>query len=404
MKISLFRLALKNLGRKRFRTLSIIAAVFLACCLIFVGTITVKSVRQGLEDGMARLGADILVVPKGYVTQGTEVLMGGEASAFYMDESILDKVRAVEGVKQASPQLYITSETLICCTMPTIHLVGYDPDSDFVVTPWLQFEHEKTMEGVDVMTVGANTMYAVDGAFVTFFGKRFKIKSATLKTGIKFIDYSAFMTMDLARKMVKISHSKSEAPLAIGADDISSVVVKIDSGIGVVDVAGSIERHVPGVKTIISRNLVSTMKSDVHGVLSGIIFAGIMSWFMTILLMAIVFAMIVNERRRELGLLRAMGANKLHLIKLILLEAIILSVVGSCLGIAGGILTLGKIKEILIYSSGAGGVPYHLPNPVYLVTVSLLTVAILVVSGTLTAIYPAIKVGAIEPYDAIRKR
>jgi putative ABC transport system permease protein len=404
MKISFFRLALKNLRRKRVRTLSIVIAGFLACFLIFVGTVTVKSVRQGLEGGMARLGADILVVPAGYESHASKVLMGGEASAFYMHENTLDKVAAVDGVKQASPQLYITSATLICCTMPTIHLVGYDPETDFIVSPWLQFEYEKTMEGVDVMTVGANTMYAVDGAFVSFFGKRFKIKSATLKTGIKFIDYSAFMTMDVARKMIRISHSQSKAPLDIGDDQISSVAVKIEPGADVSEVASRIERTIPGVKTILSRSLVATMKSDVRGVLTGVLAAGILSWAMTVLLMAIVFTMIVNERRRELGLLRAMGATRTHLVKLILLEAAILSAIGSIVGIAGGLLTIGRIKEILALAAGAGGVAYQLPTFSYITLVAFLTVVVIIVSGTLTAIYPAVKVGAIEPYDAIRKR
>jgi putative ABC transport system permease protein len=43
---------------------------------------------------------------------------------------------------------------------------------------------------------------------------------------------------------------------------------------------------------------------------------GIISWAMTLFLMGLVFAMIVNERQRELGLLRALGATRKKLIRL----------------------------------------------------------------------------------------
>src|SRR5665647_3840694 len=118
MQISLIRLALKNMGRKRFRSISIILAGAFACGLIFAGTITVSAVGSGLEKGMARLGADIMVFPAGFEGSGTKILMGSEPSNFYMPEAKMNEVAAVKGVSRVSPQLYITSTKLICCSMP----------------------------------------------------------------------------------------------------------------------------------------------------------------------------------------------------------------------------------------------------------------------------------------------
>lgn len=378
-------------------------AGLLACGLVFTGTVTIQAVRNGLQGGMDRLGADILVVPSGYETKGSQILLGGESSSFYMLESNLAKVAAVPGVERTSPQLYITSAIMVCCTMPTIQLVGFDPATDFIVSPWLDFHEKKTEDGVDTMIVGANTMYAADGTFISFFGKRFQIHGATLKTGIKFIDYSAFMTIPVARRMISISQTKSKAPLVIGQDEISSVAVKVAPGAKVSDVARAIEESVPGIKTIISRNLVSTFKHDMRGMMLGIIATGTMSWAMTLVLMGIVFTTIVNERRRELGLLRAMGASRDDILRLILLEAAILSGLGALAGLGGGVMLIDRIEQILVLSAGVGGVPFHLPSLAFIVLVALMSGLAILLSGTATAIYPAMRVARIEPYDAIRK-
>ena len=68
-----------------------------------------------------------------------------------------------------------------------------------------------------------------------------------------------------------------------------------------------------------------------------------------LLIMAFAFTMIVNERRRELGLLRAMGATRAHITSLILTEAASLSFAGGLAGIILGFILLLSLKGTLLH-------------------------------------------------------
>jgi putative ABC transport system permease protein len=397
----LFKIALKNLGRKRFRSLSIILAGTLACGLVFSGAVILKSVQSGLALGMARLGADIMVVPAGYEAKGSNILLGSEATAFYMDRQIEGKVSEVSGVKQTSPHLYITSLLIECCTMPTVRLVGFDPATDFTLTPWLKFQLDEEGMQFDPIMVGSNTAYATEGMYISFFGKRFQVKSAAAKTGFKFIDYSAFMTMDVARSMIKISKTMAGLPLEIDENQISSIMVKIDPEADVYRVAANIEKSVPGIKTIVSRNLVTTMRNDVEACLWGIVAVGIISWTMTLFLMGLVFAMVVNERQREFGMLRAMGATKVKLIRLILSEAAVLSGIGSSIGVLAGMLALNRLKSLIVLVYG-NEIPFVWPEPIFINLAAIFCGLAIIISCTATALGPAIRCSNLEPYEAIR--
>ncbi|MBU0674166.1 MAG: FtsX-like permease family protein [Proteobacteria bacterium] len=400
--MTLIKIALKNLRRKRFRSLSIILAGTLACGLVFTGAVLLKSVKVGLELGMARLGADIMVVPDGYEAKGSNVLLGGEPTAFYMDKQVEEKVAQVPGVQRTSPQLFITSLVVECCTLPTVLLVGFDPGTDFAVTPWIKFKVDEEKMKFDPITVGVNTLYATDGMLISFFGKRFQVKSAAAPTGLRFIDYSAFMTMEVARSMIDISKTKAGLPLEIDENQISTVMVKIDPEADVYKVASTIESSVPGVKTVVSRNLVTTMRQDVEASLWGIVAVGILSWAMTLFLMGLVFAMVVNERQREFGLLRAMGATREKMIRLILYEAAVLAAIGSMIGVIGGMLTLDRLKRLIILIYGTE-IPFVWPDPIFISVAALLCGVAIIVSCTSTALGPAIRCSKLEPYEAIRE-
>lgn len=401
MKISIFRVALKNLRKKLFRNISIMLAAALATGLIFAATTILQSVESSLVLGMERLGADIMVVPEGSEENGNKLLLGGTPTTFYMPGDRLPMITAVKGVEKASPQLFVKSAVLQCCSMPTVLLVGYDPDTDFTITPWERYQHHTSdADGIDLVTIGANTLYATEGALMTFFGKQFRIGTSTHPTGMGFLDYSIFMTMDAARDMIETSRSKSDQPLTVDPEEISSILVRLDPGADVVQVVERIESAVPGVKAIVTKDLISSVRDDVEGSLWGIIAAGAASWLMTVFLMGTVFTMVVNERQREIGLLRAMGATRKHVIRLIISEAFVIALLGGLLGVGAGWIIIENSKLLIIESLGK--TTFLWPSPVFIGLVAVGSVVAIIVSGAATAIYPAIKSSFKDPYEAIR--
>ncbi|MGX7681000.1 ABC transporter permease [Jatrophihabitans sp. DSM 45814] len=111
------------------------------------------------------------------------------------------------------------------------------------------------------------------------------------------------------------------------------------------------------------------------------------------------FSMIVAQRLRELALLRAVGANRKQISRSVLFEALIVGLVGSILGIAGGV-GLAYGLRALLNSFNVG-----LPNGPLQLTPRTIVVALLVgvvVTG-FSAYSPARRAAKVPPVAAMRE-
>jgi putative ABC transport system permease protein len=95
--------------RRPFRSLVIIAAVAIVAVILFPTTILGQSVSNSLEKGVARLGAELMVVAPGNVSKISSTLIAGNPSTFVMDGSVIGEVGRIEGVETVSPQLYFAT-------------------------------------------------------------------------------------------------------------------------------------------------------------------------------------------------------------------------------------------------------------------------------------------------------
>jgi len=135
--------------------------------------------------------------------------------------------------------------------------------------------------------------------------------------------------------------------------------------------------------------------------------------FMIIILAALAFGIVntmlmaVLERTRELGMLAAIGMNRRRIFLMIMLESLFLSVVGGVAGMAvsGAVIAATAEKGINLtkYSEGfeAMGYSAHLFPSIDL-QFFLITTVLIMLTGVLSAIYPARKAIKLNPVEAIR--
>lgn len=390
--------AIKNLRRKIMRTILLLLAVSVVTGTLFSASLFILSMQNALKIGTYRLGADVLVVPEKYASEARAAILAGEPTSFYMDRSVLEKVRKVDGVKKASPQLFIKPTSFTCCYNVDVFLIAFDPATDFTVTPWLEKNLKKTLVDNEIIT--GREVPVVVGDSIPFFGTIFKVVGTMEPTGMKFFDRSVFMTMDAAYAMAEASRSRAQQPISIERDKISAVLVQVKDGFTPDRAAIRIEHDVEGVKAIASDEVISTVRKQLIGLLKGILLISVVLWILALLMMAFAFSMIVNERQREFGLLRAMGAKKKHVFLLIITEAVTIAVSGGIIGLITGSTLLFTFKNLILHSLR---LPYLLPPVTVLSELVLAAVLFSLITGLLASLLPAFSASRMEPYEAIRK-
>ena len=397
-KLGLFYLAVRNIRRKAFRTVSIMLSVAAVAGTLFSATMVIYSVKRSIGVGAERLGADVLVVPAGAEEKARTALISGEPSTYYMPRTVLDKVAAVEGVDKVTPQVFIESSSFSCCYVANVLLVGFDPRTDFSVTSWMSDFSADRFGADDIIT--GNEIPAVKGRTMNFYGHAFNVFGTLAPTGMHYLDNSAFMTMDAAYLMAKESSKKAKKTVEVTPEQISTVLVKVKEGYAPQRVAIKINYAVEGVKAIASSEVISTVKEQLGRLFTYLFTIGGIVWGMALLLIGVVFSMIVNERQREIGLFRALGAKKSFMFRLLIMEATILTTAGGVIGVTLGGVLVFSFKNLITTNLK---VPYLWPSAGFTALLLVGCVAVSLLTGILAALYPASLSARMEPYNAIRK-
>lgn len=391
-------IAASNLRRKPFRSISLIFLVSLFAFTLFGGTILAKSLEGGMDSLSKRLGADILAVPYGYEADIQNALLRGEPSTFYFDRQIVDKIASVEGVGLVSPQLYLATLQASCCTYP-IQLIGFEPETDFIIQPWLSNALARPLADGEILVGGSLTAEA--GQKLKFFDQIFLVAARLEKTGMGF-DTSVFMNLSTAKKLARESERIQAHPAAEDDKLISSVMVKIKSGYEVKKVANAVLQAYAreGVAVVAAKNMLNDISVSLNGLSLYIyILAGIL-WLLAILVLIVVFSVSLNERRKEFSIFRVLGSPRSKLVKLLLCEAIDISLLGT---VAGTIAAALVVFPFSTYISSLIGLPYLQPSHGVVLLAGLLSFLLSLAVGPLASISVAVKIGNSETYTTMRE-
>jgi putative ABC transport system permease protein len=396
---SLAGLALRGIGGSALRSWLVGLCALLIAGFVLSTVLVVHGAQESLNLARDRLGADIIVVPQGAQTHVEGALLMGTPVKSWMPSANVARIATVPGVAGASPQLYLESlSNASCCSVANMFMVAYDPGTDFTLRPWL-----KQQLGGD-LTLGQ----AVGGRYVhipigdeniKLYGYILTLRGNLEPTGTN-LDQSLFVTFDTAYDMARLSAAEAEKPLVIPKDSVSAVMVKTAPGADPNRVALGIMHAVPGVTPIVGPEMFGAYRTQISGLLRGMMIVLAMTVALSLAVMALVFSMAVNERRRQIGVLRALGATKGAVLLSFLTEALILALAGGLTGVVLAAAGVYLFRTLLVR---ALGFPFLFPSLGSLGALVAGGLALALVAVAVAAVLPALRISRQEPALSMRE-
>lgn len=392
-------LALNNLKGKPVRTAVLVMLTALLAAAVLSGTLIVSSLRRGLDSLENRLGAEIMVVPYEATTKKSfeNIVLQGSTGYFYMDNSVVDKIKQLEGIGELSVQFYLATSSAGCCSIP-VQIIGFDPDTDFTVQPWIQKSTNESLGYCDVV-VGSD-LNAFVGDTLQFYGIDCRVAAKLGRTGTSF-DTTVFTNDETIKAMIQASLDRGlNSFRGIDPDKVvSCVMINTAEGYSAEELLNEINLHIKKVKAIKTTELISGVSDSLGGISTVIEVLIVSVWVLGTVILLLVFTMSVNERKKEFAVLRVIGASRRRLASTVMGEALGTGVLGGVIGTALGLLAMlpfaGAIEKAL-------EMPYLLPSPGSIALTALAAALSAAAAGAAAAAVSALRISRLDTGSILR--
>jgi len=396
----LFRFAWQALIQNRRRSgLSLIGVV-----VGVVAVVSLTAIGEGalhyVTDQFVSLGTSIVIVSPGRneTTGGIPLGIGGVPNDLTLQDTIAIE-RRIQSIRTAVPISLSTDSIEHAERSRLVSIIGVS--SEFMRLQRLDLAMGRFLpesdrdRGSAVVVLGrtvAREIFGVEnplGATVRIGGWRMRVIGVLAERGRKLgiqIDESIYVPTATAMRM---ANTRSVSQIMVELFPKVDLVLAIDEIKALL-----IERHDEEDFTCISQDAVMASLSSILRMLT-LAVAGIAAVSLAVAGIGIMNVMLVSvsERTDEVGLLKAVGANRRQILALFLVEAALLSSVGGLLGLAVGTALVALGNQL--YPSVVLVTPLWAIGSVLLITLG---------TGVVFGVLPARRAAALDPVLALRGR
>lgn len=392
-----FGFGIRNIRKRPYRSFCLMLAAVIGSYALFVGLALKASLNNGIGRMQERMGADLMIVPESSEIKARNILLTGEPEFFYMDVSVAKAVADIEGVECATSQFYFTSLSSDCCST-RVQLIAFDPDTDFVINPWIDERVTSDVAGGSVI-IGSEVTPLSNGK-VKFYGSEYTVagKLGETATGL---DHSVFMTRDTMHEILNDARDKGYQFLNPEDDSswVSTVLIRVTGDADITEVEKEIYKNAEGIKFIETDKLISdvTVKlGSVENIINVTLTVLLVFSFLTMILF---FSVIFHERKKEFAVLRILGTSSRRICLFSLTEGITIGAAGGIAGLVLGMLTVFPFNH---YIENSLDVPYLMPSVLAVILYGLAGVLVTTIFGSVSSFMSTLSLAHAETYYTMR--
>ena len=383
--MNLRTIAFNNLRRRKSRMAFLVAGLLIGVATV----VTLMSMTQALtreaEHKLENFGANILITPKSdelSLSYGGITLGGLSVDPREIRQQDLARIKTIPNSRNiAAVAPKVLGAVMVSGTR--VMLMGVDPAAEFRVKGWWSIEG-RPLSGDQELLVGTGAAKRLGlrlGSTVAMGGGTFTVAGLLRETGSQDDDL-LITSLPAAQRMlhkegtvslVEVAALCGDCPVSHMVDQIATVL--------------------PGTKVSAIQQVVKTRLHALDqfrvfslGVAVVVLLIGALVVFVTMMGS-------VNERTREIGIFRALGFRRSHVVSLILMEAVCVSLLAGILGFISG---MGVTRVIL---------PWLAQGPTHLVwspTLAMGSILMALIVGAAASFYPALHASRMDPSEALR--
>ena len=391
--MNFFGLAARNLLRRRGRTLLTVLGVAIAISVLFSLLALNSGYEKELNREVSSMGVHILAVPKGCPYEAASLIIHGGVIPKYLSDSDYRNVTLIPGVELATPMLlhqFMKKDEETGKSTPHI-IYGINMNETRKLKPWWSVEgrfFSDSEKGVMLVGRGLAENENLSVGQVLPVGPKkenFTIVGILDRTGDQDDQFHFFPLKEAQRVFSKEGL-------------ITTIAVKVGDMSRIAAVSAEMEK-IPDIQVVTMTQIMGTIMN-----LAG----SARSLLLTVIAIALIISafgiintllMSVNERTREFGMMKAIGASGLDIGKMVLAETVFITVSGGILGavaaVVGSSIIESFVKGMLPYAPGGSLINYSPQLAAFVLGFSVLL-------GLLCGIYPAYKSSRLTPMEAIR--
>ncbi len=383
--MNLKEIATRNLLRRKGKAAFVLAGLVIGVATVVAIISFINAMTSDINHKLEQYGANILVVPK---TENLALSYGGLSLggvSFEMEEIRQAELTRVKHIPNAANVAALGPLVLGVADLKDrrILMAGIDFSVVGILKPWWKIQGRQPVNGELILgSEVARILNQQPGAELEISGRQMPVAGVLEPTGSQ-DDQLIFSRLETAQSLFGKTGRVSMVEVAALCKDCP-----------IEDMVRQISEALPGAKVMAIQQVVkgrmeaiSQFKKFSYGISGVILLIGSLVVLVTMMGS-------VRERTEEIGIFRAIGFRRRHVMNIIFLEAGIVSILAGVIGYLAGY--------------GAASVALSIFSPGHMVSVPLdgtlavLSIVVALVVGLISSAYPALLAARMDANDALR--
>ena len=378
-------IVLRNLRRRKAKAGFVLAGLLIAVSTAVALLGLIEAMNRDIQKKLEEYGANILILPK---TENLSLTYGGLSLggvSFEMQEIRQADLVRVQAIKNAANVAAMGPMVLGALEVKKrkVLLAGVDFQATKILKPWWKIGGTVPTDfGVLLGSEASRILSLETGDHLKVNGSELKVSGILEPTGSQ-DDQLVFVRLDTAQSLL---HKEGRVSMV--------EVAALCNACPIEDMVSQISRALPDTKVMAIQQVVQSRMETLdyfrkfsYGVTAVLVLVGSLVVLVTMMGS-------VRERTSEIGIFRAMGFRRSHVMRIVLLEA---GIISAMAGILGYLVGFGSTKLALPFFTGSNGIGVMF-DPI----LASGAFAVAVIMGLASSVYPALLAAKIDPTDALR--